>query len=101
MCPIENFALDTLSPGSIFSEGEETATDFGMDRNEVGKKVTLQQWLGQLRPGNWNGWLEAAYQQRRYLERLSMVQEHLAECLDIAPMGFVRLSVFARGMVET
>ena len=52
----------------------------------------LRQWLRRgLRPGTWNGWPERAYQQDRYRQRLSAVQDQLAECLDHAPVGPVRI----------
>jgi hypothetical protein len=52
----------------------------------------LRQWLRRgLRPGTWNGWPERAYQQDPYRQRLSAVQDRLAECLDQAPVGPVRI----------
>jgi hypothetical protein len=101
-CPIvigRQFGLwKSLDAIRYVQTGEGTVPTFsGAGQKEVREKVKLQHWFGQLRPGNWNGWLEAAYKQRRYLERLLTVQEHLAECLDIAPAGSVRIISICAG----
>ena len=40
--------------------------------------------MRRLRPNRWSGWPEKAYQRERYQQRLLVVQEQLAECLNIA-----------------
>jgi hypothetical protein len=47
--------------------------------------------------GVWNSWPDQAYQSDRYQRRLSAVQEHLAECLDNAPRGSVRVVSICAG----
>lgn len=61
-------------------------------------------WLGALASGLkrltsrvWSGWPEAAYQQPRYRQRLAAVQEHLAQSLDQAPRGALRIISMCAG----
>src|SRR3972149_3936770 len=46
--------------------------------------MKLRQLVRGLRPSGWSGWPEKAYQRERYQQRLLVVQEHLAACLDFA-----------------
>lgn len=45
----------------------------------------------------WSDWPEQAYQHPRYQQRLAAVQQHLAECLDLAPLGSVRILSMCAG----
>jgi len=40
---------------------------------------------------NWSGWPELAYERPKYRERLRVFQEQIAECLDQAPHGPLRI----------
>ncbi len=53
--------------------------------------------LRRLRSHVWSGWPEAAYQQPGYRQRLQAVQEHLAQSLDCAPNGPVRIISICAG----
>jgi Putative methyltransferase len=54
--------------------------------------IRLRQWLrGRLSSNTWTGWPERAYQQDRYQHRLAAVQEQLADAIDRAPGGPVRI----------
>ncbi len=59
--------------------------------------MRLRQWFRQLEPGLWSDWPQRAYQQRRYQQRLAAVQEHLADCLNAAPPGAVRILSICAG----
>ncbi len=59
--------------------------------------MKLRHWLRRLGSGVWSGWPETAYQQETYQLRLLAVQRHLAECLDIAPHGSVRVISMCAG----
>lgn len=59
--------------------------------------MKLRQWIRAWRPDRWRGWPERAYQGGRYQQRLLTVQQHLAECLDRAPRGTVRIISMCAG----
>ena len=59
--------------------------------------MKLRQWLRRFGSGEWGGWPEQAYQRDAYQQRLSAVQEHLAECLDAAPPGPVHIISICAG----
>jgi len=59
--------------------------------------MRLRQWFRHLGPGLWTNWPERAYKQRRYQQRLTAVQEHLANCLDTAPAGPARIISICAG----
>jgi hypothetical protein len=59
--------------------------------------MNLRQLFRRLRPGLWSGWPDKAYQREGYQQRLQAVQEHLAECLDDAPAGPVRILSMCAG----
>ena len=59
--------------------------------------MKLRQWLRRFGSGEWGGWPEQAYQRDAYQQRLSAVQEHLAECLDTAPPGPVHIISICAG----
>jgi hypothetical protein len=59
--------------------------------------MKLPQLLRRLRPAVWSGWPEKAYQRQGYQRRLRVVQEHLAECLDVAPPGAVKVLSMCAG----
>lgn len=59
--------------------------------------MKLKQWLCRLGFDPWNGWPEKAYKKDHYQQRLLAVQKHLAECLDIAPPGSVRIISICAG----
>ena len=74
------------------NEGDVIGCDRGLERERSVNMTHLRQWLRRrLSPGTWNGWPEKAYQQDRYRQRLAAVQNHLTECLDLAPGGPVRI----------
>jgi ubiquinone/menaquinone biosynthesis C-methylase UbiE len=57
----------------------------------------IKEWLGRFSRVNWSGWPELAYQRPNYRERLRVVQEQLAECLDQAPHNPLRLLSICAG----
>src|SRR3990172_3609565 len=59
--------------------------------------MKLRQWLRRFGSGEWGGRAEQAYQRDAYQQRLSAVQEHLAECLDAAPPGPVHIISICAG----
>ena len=60
--------------------------------------VHLREWIRRrLSLSTWNGWPDRAYQQDRYQHRLLAVQEHLADALDHAPGGPVRIISLCAG----
>lgn len=59
--------------------------------------MKLRQWIRAWRPDRWRGWPERAYQGGRYQPRLLAVQSHLADCLDRAPRGPVRIISMCAG----
>jgi hypothetical protein len=63
----------------------------------MGATSQLVRWLhGRLRSDTWSGWSESAYRKRGYQQRLLLVQEQLAQCVDTARPGTIRiLSMFA------
>ena len=54
-------------------------------------KLKMRQWLRQFGSATWSGWPQDAYRREHYQQRLRTVQAHLAECLDRAPDGSVRI----------
>jgi hypothetical protein len=58
---------------------------------------TAASWLRHYGSQVWSGWPERAYQRQRYRHRLAAVQEHLAETLDWAPAGLVRIISICAG----
>ena len=59
--------------------------------------MVLQKLLRRFRSGGWSDWPERAYGRQRYQQRLETVQKHLAECLDIAPPGPLRIVSICAG----
>jgi len=53
--------------------------------------VKLRQWLARSHRNVWHGWAGRAYHKGRYQLRLSVVQAHLTECLEVAPAGPLRI----------
>jgi hypothetical protein len=56
-----------------------------------------QRWLRPFGSGKWSGWPQDAYRRQHYQQRLRAVQSHLAECLDQAAPGPVRIVSLCAG----
>ena len=59
--------------------------------------MKLRQWIGRLGRNTWSGWPGKVYERAGYRQRLATVQAHLAECLDLAPAGPVRILSMCAG----
>jgi hypothetical protein len=57
----------------------------------------MQRWFGILRSGKWSGWPQVAYRRENYQQRLRVVKVHLAECLNDAAQGPLRLVSLCAG----
>ena len=57
----------------------------------------IRKWLRPFGSSVWSGWPQDAYRREPYLQRLRAVQAHLAECLDCAPHGAVRILSLCAG----
>ncbi len=93
-----------LQPGSITSSVERKlpprprpAADDPLERDTAVSKLQLLPWIRRWRSSVWSGWPEEAYNQPRYQQRLATVREHLAECIDTAPKGPVRIISMCAG----
>jgi hypothetical protein len=73
-----------------------------LENSQAGSKghsmgFKIRHWLRRFVPANWSGWPQRAYLRPHYLERLQVVQQHLAECLDQAPPGPLRIVSLCAG----
>jgi Putative methyltransferase len=68
-----------------------------LEQDKGCQQMKLRQWFRPFGSEPWSGWPERAYGQERYQQRLFVVKEHLAECLNIAPHGQVRITSLCAG----
>jgi 2-polyprenyl-3-methyl-5-hydroxy-6-metoxy-1,4-benzoquinol methylase len=58
---------------------------------------SFRKWRGRFARVNWSGWPELAYERPKYRERLRVVQEQIAQCLDEAPHTPLRILSMCAG----
>ncbi len=59
--------------------------------------MRFRHWFRRRDSELWNLWPDSAYKKQPYQHRLSTVQEHLAKCLDAAPVGSLRIISICAG----